>query len=338
MTGRNIGAVAAILLGGLGCMKTDRWVADQIDSGIDVSVSWDLASPDLPGPDLPGPDLPGPDLPGPDAAPEFGPFSAPIAITTLASPTTDVHGPSLTDDQLELFVACEEQGATTFHIWVSKRTTTTAPWPLAVQVPELFGSVFDVDPEVSPDGLTIYFASNRSGAGFRLYYTTRATRDEQWKTPPKEITELTSSTMDRYGPSVSPDGLFMVFASTSRDATDYRLSSASRTDTGAIWKDIQDLPVNSGLQDSDPAIFMGNHSLIWSSRAPSGGKSWDLVEVSRLDPSMPFQPPSTPLAPLRTDVAERYPWVSQDGRHILFNREPVGSPGVIYEAWRQRIN
>jgi hypothetical protein len=129
----------------------------------------------------------------------------------------------------------------------------------------------------------------------------------------------------------------MAFFSAPLDTEDDSLYSASRTDPLGDWGNVQQLSgINSREADADPALFHDSLSLIWSSRGPSKGNSWDLVEVSRPDASTPFSSAAQiPLDSLNTDLSERYPWVSQDGTHILFTREAVGGPGVIYEAWRQ---
>lgn len=312
MTGRHIGAVAGILLAGIGCMKADRLVAVQNDA-VQMDGGGHIAGGDTPS--------------------VWHPFSEPTLVPGLGvAADTDVHGTSLTQDELELYFSCQRKGESNFHIWSSTRTATDAAWNTAVMVNDLVGSVDDVDPDVSWDGQTIYFASDRLGAGFRLYVSQRTATG--WGNP-MEIQELSSPTLDRYGPSVDPSGLFMAFGSASRGNNDYRLYSASRTDTSSAWGNIQDLSgINSGKEDNDPALFHFSRSLIWSSRAPANGKSWDLVEISRPDLSTPFSGVPISLDTLNTPYSERYPWVSQDGTHIVFSREPVGAPGVIYEAWR----
>jgi hypothetical protein len=307
MTGRQIGATAGIVLGAVGCMKADRLVAVQNDV-----VQMDG---------------------GEDAAWGRGPFSTPTVVTGLAAADTDVHGTSLTQDELEIYFSCARKGEASFHIWTSTRASRDAAWNTATMPNELLGTDDDVDPDVSWDGLTLYFASNRSSAGFGLYVAQRTARDQPWGKL-AEIHELSSPTLDRYGPSVDPNGLFMTFGSAPLATNGYRLYSASRTDTASGWEKVQELSgINSGKEDNDPALFHASLSLIWSSRAPSNGASWDLVEVSR-DPSAPFSATPIPLDSLNTGFAERYPWVSQDGTHILFSREPEGSPGQIYEARR----
>ena len=295
MTGRQIGAVAGILLGAIGCMKADRVVADQ-----------------------------------------WLPFSTPTPVAGLVSDTTDAHGPSLTKDELEIYLSCLRQGEASYHIWTSTRAASDALWNAATMVNEITGAGDDQDPDVSSDGLTLYFASDRSGSGYQLYVSRRDTRGQPWGPPAlMEGQGLSSSTLDIRGPSVDSSGLFMTFCSAPRGTENFNLYSASRTDPRGAWGNVQALSgINSATADADPAIFHDSLSLAWSSRAPSSGKSWDLVEVSRSDLATPFSAAPIPLDSLNTDVSERYPWVSQGGAHIMFTREGVGAPGVIYEAWR----
>lgn len=265
------------------------------------------------------------------------PFSTPTLVAGLfaAGTAPDVHGASLTGDELEIYFSCARQGEASFHIWKSTRITKDAVWNTATMVNEITGSGDDRDPDVSANGLTLYFASNRFGAGSRFYVSQRTARGNPWE-PISELSELSSPAVDRFGPSVDQSGLFMVLGSASLDSNDYRLYSASRSDPLGTWGSVQDLSdINSGKEDNDPALFNGLRSLVWSSRAPSNGASWDLVEVSRPDLAAPFSAAlMIPLDTLNTSVSERYPWVSQDGTHIVFSREPGGEDGVLYEAWR----
>ena len=324
MTGRQIGAVAGILLGGVACMKTNRVVAVQMAMEIDG------------GGDIAGGGFATTDVAGADAALGWAPFAPPVLVTGLVSDnTTDIHGPSLTGDELEIYVACQRKGESNFHIWSSRRTARDAMWNPAAMVNELVGSVDEIDPDVSSDGLTLYFASNRppAGPGFRLYVARRTASDPQWRqiTP---MQGLGSSTWDR-APSVAPNGLFMVFTS-QRNGSSIHLYSATRSDPLGAWETVEELTsIDANMDEEAAARFNGALSLVWSSRGPSGGKTSDLLEVSRLDPSAPFTAPPTALDPLNSTVWEGDPWVSEDGTHILFRKEPVGSPGTIYEAWRQ---
>jgi hypothetical protein len=132
---------------------------------------------------------------------EWPPFSAPTLVTGLTSAETYEHHPSLMGDELEIYFSSSEMGGD-FQIWSSARATSDAAWNTASMVTELSSSGTNQDPAISPNGLTIYFASDRAGAGYRIYVSQRAGRDQPWS-PPAEMLGLGSSTLDM-GPSADP--------------------------------------------------------------------------------------------------------------------------------------
>ena len=67
-------------------------------------------------------------------------------------------------------------------------------------------------------------------------------------------------------------------------------------------------------------------------RTAPGGKT-DLFQTARSDVSSPFASRVDPISDLNTAASEEDPWVSQDGRHILFVSDRDGR-SRIYEARR----
>lgn len=102
----------------------------------------------------------------------FG-LGTPVAGLTVAEVGQPAGFPSLSDDELEIYFETENP----FDVWRSVRTSTSMPF----EPPQLVGEVntttaSEVDPDISIDGTTLYFSSNRSGGpgGFDIYRTTRA--------------------------------------------------------------------------------------------------------------------------------------------------------------------
>ena len=153
-------ALTGMLFGAMGCMETDRVIAVQLDA--------------------------------------FPPFSSPTLVTGLRGDTIDVHDPSLTGDELEIYLSSDTNGVS--DIWTSTRTASDSAWNPAVMQSDLSSSGNDVDPDVSPGGLVIYFSSDRAGAGYQLYVSRRTARDQPWD-PPQQMAGLGSSTLDM-GPTV----------------------------------------------------------------------------------------------------------------------------------------
>ena len=286
-------ALVATLLAGLGCMETDRVLAVQLDA--------------------------------------FAAFSAPTLVGGLRADTMDVHDPSLTADELEIYISSDTNALA--DIWTSTRTSASAAWKPAVIQTDLSSPGNDLDPDVSPDGLVLTFASDRAGGGYRLYVSRRAARGQPWGTP-QLVSGLGASTLDM-GPTVDPTGLNMVFAS-QRTTTDAILYRASRTDPQGAWTDVTALSeINSSRQDENPALFDHALSLVWSSRGPSNGGTSDLFEASRPALSAPFSSPPVALDSLNSaDDWDGDPWMSQDGHHVVFVSDRTTGVSQLYEAWR----
>jgi WD40-like Beta Propeller Repeat len=300
--GVHLGALTSLLVGTVGsicCMRAERLVAVQLDGGPEDGGPWP-------------------------------PFSTPTVIGGLRSDTIDVHDPSLTQDELEIYFSSETNGV--FDIWTSTRAAADAPWQPAVLVSELSSPGNDLDPDVSPDGLTLYLSSDRSAAEYHLYVSRRVARDRPWDLP-QDMLGLGASTLDM-GPSVDPGEMLMVFASL-REGPEIALYTASRGDPAGSWQAVRNMSeINSGRQDQNPALFNHGLSLVWSSRGPSNGATSDLLEASRADLSAPFSAPA-PLDSLNSPTSwEGDPWLSQDGHHIVFVSDRVTGVSQIYEARR----
>lgn len=93
--------------------------------------------------------------------------------------TTAPEGsPSVTADGLELFFY-REGGSGGSDLMFSTRADATRPWSAPSVAWHSIGVVYS--PEVSPDGLTLFFPYSESG-GQNVHWLTRATRANQWPT------------------------------------------------------------------------------------------------------------------------------------------------------------
>lgn len=256
------------------------------------------------------------------------PFGMPQIVTGLRSDTDDVQDPALTFEQLELYFASPTGGQ--LDIWVSHRTVATAPWGPSTLVAELSSPQNDEDPEVSVDGLSMYFASDRGGAE-RIYMSQRRTRDTPWGIPAL-VSTLGASTLDK-APALDRAQLNLVFGSRRGTASVAHLFTAARPDASAAWLTASEITaLNSAWEDTDPALFSSGSGLVFVSRRLTQGGTADLFQAARPDESAPFET-LAPIFELNTSFTEESPWVSQDGQHILFTSDRSGHRR-IYEAFR----
>ena len=103
--------------------------------------------------------------------------------------------------------------------------------------PSVNSSYNDGTPCISPDGLSLYFASTRpGGVGFHdLWVATRTSTTDEWSEP-VHLGSAINSWADDYGPSISSDGLTLYFRSNrsgGRGQGDIWVSTRSSKD--ATW-------------------------------------------------------------------------------------------------------
>ncbi len=136
-----------------------------------------------------------------DAGCTFGPWTAPRALTELAS-TSDEYGPWLSADRLTAVFASDRSGG--FEILTAQRATVQSPFaaPTVIALgPSTYG-----DPYVSPDGLTLWLDSEPT---VTILQSTRATVGAAFGAPVVE-TELALG-RDEFNPSLSLDQLRIAF-------------------------------------------------------------------------------------------------------------------------------
>lgn len=232
------------------------------------------------------------------------PWSAP---TELFNDTGD-HDPTLTGDMLELYF---DDGS---DLWVTMRSGSGAAWGAAMKVPGLDTSSIERTPEISRDGLTMYFASNRAvGDDTQIWVTTRPTRAMPW-TVPVLVTSL-GSTHEDDAATPSADGSTIVLNWNEQPGHDDDISDSVRD--GAGWTEPAALAnVNSARDDDNPMLSDDELSLYLDSDRGSDDRhhlyvatrttTGSMFETSQLlDETSPFSD-------------ERAPWISPDGHQLVF--------------------
>jgi hypothetical protein len=90
--------------------------------------------------------------------------SAPRVVAELNSATEDAR-PAIRKDGLEVILHSRRPPALGRDLWVSTRATVLDPWSSPIQVTTVNGSDNDLQANLSDDGETLFFSSNRSGVG-----------------------------------------------------------------------------------------------------------------------------------------------------------------------------
>jgi Tol biopolymer transport system component len=221
-------------------------------------------------------------------------WSSPTNLGTRVNSSSMDYFPSISADGLSVyFYSARGGGRGGGDIWVSSRTSTDSPWDYAVNLGSAVNSsAEDVSPNVSADGLSLMFASNRGGGhgSYDLYICTRTSHDAPWSAAVNLSPVINSAYLD-VAPSLSPDGLTLFFHSIrSSGYGTYDLYYSRRQSLDSQWSDPVNIgpPVNSSYSELGPSISGDGRYLYWSDSylnppRPGGFGIDDIWQVS-IDP------------------------------------------------------
>ena len=265
-------------------------------------------------------------VPGLDMGVGTGPWST--ATPILISPPGGLDDPSSTANGLELYFD-RSSGEIAFATRASPMSGwgPIQPAPGIAAVPVDAGVPTDGGPDISADGQTLYFISNRGG-NLDIWTATRDINGT-W-TNVVAVSGGVNSSSSESAPSVTPDGLTMVFNSTRSGAGDIYI--ASRLSTGVAWTDVKPLAELNGPTEEDSPHLSADKLTIYFHSARSGSKQ--LYFAERADPLGMFGPVQPISEVVQPSLEEVDPWVSVDGRRLYFAGYATGGGYALYEASR----
>jgi Tol biopolymer transport system component len=209
----------------------------------------------------------------PDRTSAFGPAAADFALNSLA----DEARVSLTADGLVAALASNRSGIS-FDLHEATRSSTSMPFgtPSTVPFAMVNNDMTQHDPDISDDGLRIYFAPNLGG-GQRVALASRPARGAAFG-PPTALAGLTAGTTS--DPTLSPDELVIVYA-VSMSPTPADLYVATRSSTTVEFSAGTPLSaLNTTSSDGDPSLSSDGCELFFSSsRGPGGDRDLWIVDV-----------------------------------------------------------
>jgi Tol biopolymer transport system component len=188
-------------------------------------------------------------------------------------------------------------------------------------------------PALSPDGLSLYFSSDRPGGagGSDLWVAHRSTRTSQWGIA--SVVAPLNSPSSEFAPAFDPSGRWLFFGS-ERDGgcggRDVWVSFRTNTRSDLDWM----IPVNLGCGrlswpgfDDGPTYFQeektGIGTLYFISDRPGGLGGRDVWSASNRNGSA-FGAPVN-VTELNSSVDDARPAVRADGLEFLFTSARVGS-------------
>src|SRR5262249_48519874 len=154
-------------------------------------------------------------------------FGAPVAIAELNGIMTNDASPSLTSDELTLVFESDRAGGLGgSDLWIATRTSRTGFFGPPQALMSVNSSARDANPEISSDGRTLYFESERAGGkgGADIWVTTRETNTGSFG-PAMNFGAVNTAGIESH-PSVSADTQNLYFSS----------DRAGGTATAGMWR------------------------------------------------------------------------------------------------------
>jgi hypothetical protein len=195
------------------------------------------------------------------------------------------------------------------------------------KVPNVNSSANDAEPQISRDGLELYFVSNRADSqgesSDNIWVARRSTFKDPWSAPIK-LDAPVNTTGTENAPSLSADGLELYFSNSwfSDPANLYVSTRASRADPwGQPVK--AGPPVNSAYKQDCPCISADGLSLYFMSNRPGGTSNptnSDIFVATRPTKDAPWGEPEILGPNVNSNEYEYTPWISPDGLSLFFSR------------------
>lgn len=259
------------------------------------------------------------------------PWSGITPVAAVNSATSDEDDPTLTGDLLEIYFDSDRPGPGTGlgDIWMATRASVADPFGTPVLVTALASPADDTTPEVSLDGLTMYFASDRMSTGNRdIYMTTRASRADAWGAPVR-VSELSTAETDDSAEPL-PDGLHLVMGRGTNMVLD--LMVATRASKTAPWGAPVALPgLDDPMYDESQQWASPDLTVVYFVSDKPPAMSQDIWLATRPDTQSAFT--TRIVTELQSPVIDVDPWVSPDDHTLFFASKRTGDL-EIYTATR----
>jgi|HubBroStandDraft_6_1064221.scaffolds.fasta_scaffold80531_3 hypothetical protein len=250
---------------------------------------------------------------------------APTAVPGVNTSATETD-PSFTDDDLTIVFTSDRAGGTGgLDLYIGTRASVTEPFTVR-ELTELNSTATDQSPEISTDGLTIYFSTTRGGANALIYSATRASTTAVFGAP-AEVAGLSKNMSGNVQNSIqigvgSPlTAMVIQVKSTAMNEAD----GFGRNAITDSWADQEDLMTAGGTplptDITAPSLTPDNTIIYFQSGTPA-----QIYMTTYTDASDAFTTPVA-ITELNTGTHNAAPEINAGASHIVFERD-----GDLFEA------
>jgi Tol biopolymer transport system component len=265
------------------------------------------------------------DGPTPDAASLCDPlskFSEPVPVGGLATSANEVIG-SLSPDELTIYPWGDIGTSTMNDIYVATRAHSTDGFGMPAPLVNVDSDNTEADPWISPDGLTLFFMTNRDDNLFHLYVATRTTGLIDFGAP-APLSGIQASGANDRTPYVSVDGAELWFTS-DRPGGLGVFDVWRAVKSGVGFANPRAVPeVSSTAQDFYPVLSVDKLTIYISSQRPGGMGNFDIWRARRSTTSDGFGSPEM-VSELNTRDEDLATWLSPDGCRLYLRSTRNGT-------------
>ncbi|MBN1363003.1 MAG: PD40 domain-containing protein [Sedimentisphaerales bacterium] len=253
--------------------------------------------------------------------------------------------PGLSADGLTIYYCSLRSGGSgNYDLWAITRATTQAPWGTPVNLGSTVNSSsHDFSPDVSADGLSLYFGSDRPGGygGYDIWVSRRDSTEDPWGAP-ANLGPMVNTSEPEGCPAISDDGREVYFWSGRAGGYgDADIWVARRPTAQDDWGAPENLgsAINGSTTELCCDITADNRCLVFVSTRSGGygGTYGDIWITTRRTIDDRWGPPMNAGPIVNSSTTDNGPFLSVGGSTLYFSSErPGGSGGA--DMWQVSIS
>jgi Tol biopolymer transport system component len=228
---------------------------------------------------------------------------------------------------------------------LASRMLDDAAWSEPVRLGDAINTPFNEQgPALSPDGLSLYFCSNKQPGGQGgndIWVSRRASEDSPWE-PAINLGPTVNSSSGDCGPNLSADG-HLLFLTSNRSGGPNDLYVSWRKDArdDLAWEAPQPLGPDVNTPAFEFSPFFLEHvedgpTNLYFERGPSNVAT-DIFAAA-IKRSGETSGPAVPVLELNSPAADGHPTVRKDGREVFIHSNRSGVNFDIYVATRRSVH
>lgn len=240
-------------------------------------------------------------------------FPPAIAFSKLNGTTNDAHLRLTANELAGVFQSQRDGGLGGYDVYSATRTSIGDTWTAVTDLGAVNSNAADVDPTISADQLTLYFARSS-----QIYRSTRAAIANPFGAP--ALAPVINSAASDFGPYLVDDGSSLYFSSTrNSDAGISELFVTQPTADGGFTAPANVNGANLKTGDNRFAAVTADQLVLYfGSNRGAGAGGFDIWVATRASTSVAFGTPRV-LAELGTASDETPDWVSSDRCRLYFS-------------------